>query len=388
MTSSRPKSAERLIALVHGAAAATPEQRMHLTFLFFASWGCYFSAAFNALAGITDLLFVAILAAVGLVTSGLWLRARHTQRPHGMAALFCLLILFVLLPLNWFYNQGATGPTLMLFVLLAAYALGAIVLKPWQRFGLIVCFLTVPTALLIAGYRHPEWVPAYAGRKQQLLDLSVTYYITIVMLVILMRGYFRRFENEHRDTRDTARRDSLTGLLNHGAFHEILQQHGQQRQPDSPRAILLLYDLDYFKQVNDRHGHAYGDQVLRHFSRLLGDTAQSYAGISGRLGGEEFSIFLPQGSRADITAIDAALRDHCRSQPLAHGDIRFSGGAAFDNTDPFSVDEWFGRSDRALYQAKSNGRNHLMVDGETPSATTPDSVAELSAYCRDRAMHR
>ncbi|WP_423822403.1 GGDEF domain-containing protein [Salinisphaera sp. SPP-AMP-43] len=361
---------------------------MHLTFLFFASWGCYFSAAFNAVAGITDALFVLILAAVGLVTTGLWLRARHTQRPHGMAALFCLLILFVILPLNWFYNQGATGPTLMLFVLLAAYALGAIVLNPWQRFGLISSFLVVPTMLLFAGYRHPEWIPAYSGPEQRLLDLSVSYYITIAMLVILMRGYFQRFENEHRRTRDTARRDSLTGLLNHGAFHEVLQQYGQQRPPQASHAILLLYDLDHFKQVNDQHGHAYGDQVLRHFSHLLRAAAERYDGVSGRLGGEEFSIFLPQGSRADVLALDAVLRDHCQDQPLAHGDIRFSGGAAFDNTAPFSVDEWFGRSDRALYQAKHNGRNHLLVDGEPVPTTTADAAAEFSSYCRNRAVRR
>ncbi len=350
---------------------------MHLTFLFFAPWGCYFSAVFNAAAGITDALYVAVLMIVGLLVHALWFQARRSLRTHGMAALFCLLALFVILPMSWFYNEGANGPTLMFFVLLAAYALGAIELRPWQRTALIASFLIVPAVLLITGYRHPTWIPAYADPGQRLLDLTVSYYFSIVLMLILMGGYFRRFESEHRDARDTARRDSLTGLLNHGAFHGVLDQYGLQRCPATERAILLTYDLDHFKQVNDTHGHAYGDEVLRHFSQLLDETVADYEGVAGRCGGEEFNVFIPRATRDDIVALDSRLREQCLRQPLRHGPVCFSGGAAFDSIEAFSVDEWFARSDTALYAAKSGGRNRsLFDDGQARDDTVENRVVK------------
>lgn len=335
---------------------------MHLTFLFFAPWGCYFSAVFNAATGVTGTWYVAALLMVGLLVNALWFQARQSLRTHGMAALFCLLALFVVLPMNWFYNDGPDGPTLMFFLLLAAYALGAIVLRPWQRVALLAGFLLVPTTLLITSHRHPEWTANYADPGQRLLDLTVSYYFSIVLLLILMGGYFRRFESEQRDVRDTAMRDSLTGLLNHGAFHGVLDEYGLERASSTDRAILLTYDLDHFKQVNDSYGHAYGDHVLRHFSHLLNETVAPYGGIAGRCGGEEFNVFIPHATRSQIVALDNRLREQCSGQPLSHGAIRFSGGAAFDSAEVFSVDEWFARSDTALYAAKSDGRNRSLFD--------------------------
>lgn len=335
---------------------------MHLTFLFFAPWGFYFSAVFNAAAGITEVFYATALGLIGLLVNALWFQARQSLRTHGMAALFCLLALFVVLPMSWFYNGGADGPTLMFFVLLAAYALGAIVLRPWQRVALIAGFLIVPTVLTVISHAHPEWVPDYADPGQRLLDLTVSYYFSIVLLLILMGGYFQRFESEHRDVRDIAMRDSLTGLLNHGAFHGVLDQYGLERASSCDRGILLTYDLDHFKQVNDSYGHAYGDRVLQHFSRLLNDTVMSYGGVAGRCGGEEFNVFIPRATRSQIVALDSRLREQCMDQPLTHGVICFSGGAAFDSAESFSVDEWLGRSDNALYAAKADGRNRSLFD--------------------------
>ncbi|MGN8157794.1 diguanylate cyclase [Salinisphaera sp. SWV1] len=369
MTSTRQKSLKWLTAVMFGAAE-TPEQRMHLTFLFIAPWGCYFSAVFDAAVGITGTLYVAVLLSIGLAVHALWFQARRSLRPHGMAALFCLLMLFVVLPLSWFDNEGADGPTLLLFLLLAAYALGAIVLRPWQRAALIASFVVVPTVLLITGYRHPTWVPTYADPQQRLLDLGVSYTFSVALLVVLMGGYLRRFENEHRDARDTARRDSLTGLLNHGAFHGILNQYELERPLDS-RAILLTYDLDHFKQVNDTYGHAYGDEVLCHFSQLLDETVADYAGVAGRCGGEEFNLFIPYATRDDIVALDSRLREQCLKRPLRHGPVCFSGGAALDSAETFSVDEWLARSDTALYAAKSGGRNRSLFDDGQPMAIMP-----------------
>ncbi|WP_156962478.1 GGDEF domain-containing protein [Salinisphaera hydrothermalis] len=361
MTSIRQRSLEGFRHLIFGAAE-TPEQRMHLTFLFFAPWGFYFSAVFNAATGVTDIFYVTALTLVGVLVNALWFHARQSLRTHGMAALFCLLALFVVLPMNWLYNGGADGPTLMFFVLLAAYALGAVVLRPWQRVALIAGFLLVPTMLILATHSRPTWIPGYTDPGQRLLDLTVSYYFSITLLLILMGGYLRRFESEHRDARDTAMRDSLTGLLNHGAFHGVLDQYGIERVSRPDRAILLTYDLDHFKQVNDSYGHAYGDRVLQHFSRLLNETARAYGGVAGRCGGEEFNVFIPRATRSQVVALDNRLREQCMGQPLDHGAICFSGGAAFDSAPSFSVDEWLGRSDSALYAAKADGRNRSLFD--------------------------
>ena len=117
-----------------------------------------------------------------------------------------------------------------------------------------------------------------------------------------------------------ARRDALTGLLNRRAMHAALDQHARQRRRAADTFSVLMIDVDHFKAVNDRHGHAAGDQALPHISRLMAQALRTHDRL-GRFGGEEFVVLLPASNLARAQAEAESLRLQVRSQPLALGEL-------------------------------------------------------------------
>ncbi|MEK6396382.1 MAG: GGDEF domain-containing protein, partial [Burkholderia gladioli] len=127
-------------------------------------------------------------------------------------------------------------------------------------------------------------------------------------------------------------------------------------------AAVLMLDLDHFKSLNDRWGHALGDRALRHFAQLLRQEARS-TDIIGRIGGEEFAVVLP-GLSIDA-AIDYGLRLQQRmtKAPLAVGErlvaLTVSIGIDRMSAADLGVDQVLTRCDKALYVAKARGRNRI-----------------------------
>jgi diguanylate cyclase (GGDEF)-like protein len=129
-----------------------------------------------------------------------------------------------------------------------------------------------------------------------------------------------------------------------------------------------MLDLDYFKRVNDRYGHSAGDELLRHFAKLI-DNELRRIDMAGRLGGEEFGVVLPGADAHDAMALATRLCERAADSPLnADGQsIHFSVSIGvtdlrFTDSTPTSV---LSRADKALYRAKELGRNRveLAVDG-------------------------
>ena len=162
---------------------------------------------------------------------------------------------------------------------------------------------------------------------------------------------------------ELATHDPLTGLPNRRHFLERTDAElARARQAGRPLAVAIL-DLDRFKAINDRHGHARGDDVLRHFAVLLkaaaGDTS-----VAARLGGEEFAWLLPETdpdtAHARCEALRVAVRDLMRAAPHSDEAVTVSIGlAAFDA----ARDDRLGllqRADQALYEAKRGGRDRTV----------------------------
>ena len=162
--------------------------------------------------------------------------------------------------------------------------------------------------------------------------------------------------------RQLATRDMLTGLLNRRALVELLaQEQPRQRRAGGAMALALL-DIDFFKRVNDTHGHQAGDAVLRRFADLAGSALRAGDALA-RWGGEEFLLLMPG------TPPDAAMRAVARLRDtIAAGDfgaiapgltVSFSAGVVVcAGTE--ALDHAIERADRALYQAKHAGRDCAM----------------------------
>jgi diguanylate cyclase (GGDEF)-like protein len=164
---------------------------------------------------------------------------------------------------------------------------------------------------------------------------------------------------------DQARRDGLTGLLNRRAFDEAIGDSFARMERLDERLAVLSIDLDHFKVVNDTHGHAAGDEVIRTLTRVVLANLRKIDRMF-RVGGEEFIVTLPG---ADSTAAQSAaerIRTAVASEPVTVDGksipITVSIGVAVASAPhPGRVDVLLKAVDEALYQAKESGRNRVVV---------------------------
>jgi len=162
---------------------------------------------------------------------------------------------------------------------------------------------------------------------------------------------------DERIARHLASVDSLTGLLNRRA---LLEQLIDWASPEPLR--LLLVDIDRFKQINDRHGHLVGDEVLREVAEVMAMRAELRGSVA-RLGGEEFAVIGTADELSEGVAL-AILAD-MRARPMA-GHVRLTVSIGMAEGMVRCEDEWrelYRRADAALYQAKSEGRNRAIHAG-------------------------
>ncbi|HYR25820.1 MAG TPA: GGDEF domain-containing protein, partial [Aquabacterium sp.] len=162
-----------------------------------------------------------------------------------------------------------------------------------------------------------------------------------------------------------ATRDELTGLFNRRHMREVLDQH-QKRLARSGhhRFCLALVDLDHFKRINDTHGHGVGDEVLKRFAAVL-QSALRETDVLARWGGEEFLILIndttPQLANMGLERARSVLQ----AAPLLpdHPELQVSFSAGLTGyLDIETLDVCIERADRALYAAKSDGRNRTVID--------------------------
>ena len=156
-----------------------------------------------------------------------------------------------------------------------------------------------------------------------------------------------------------AQTDALTGLLNRRALFDL---HG--KVPVGAFTAVVLFDLDGFKAVNDQHGHASGDEVLRVFAEVLSANLRPND-IAARMGGEEFALVLKRTlpEMVEGTAERIRLTFAARTVETESGELRctVSAGFAFGSNEGSSFDKVLSAADKALYAAKRNGRNRVLA---------------------------
>lgn len=164
-----------------------------------------------------------------------------------------------------------------------------------------------------------------------------------------------------------ATRDMLTGVANRSYFMERAQSEWHRAQRNDTLLGVMLFDLDYFKRVNDQHGHAAGDTALQHFARLAKEELRE-TDLLGRVGGEEFVAVLPANDVDGTEIVAERIRARLEAEPvlLESGlkiPLTVSIGIARRDKSLHNVDALIRRADIALYAAKGEGRNRVKVWG-------------------------
>lgn len=161
-----------------------------------------------------------------------------------------------------------------------------------------------------------------------------------------------------------ATHDALTGLANRKLFFSMADSLFEQAQRYGQAVSLAVMDIDFFKMVNDLHGHQAGDKVLQVFAQTLSDALRQ-SDVHARVGGEEFALLLTQTDEEDAFSALERFRASLEALqiPLADGtllQITVSIGCCDFFTGLQGVDPWFNLADRALYNAKAQGRNRVV----------------------------
>jgi diguanylate cyclase (GGDEF)-like protein len=168
----------------------------------------------------------------------------------------------------------------------------------------------------------------------------------------------QRLRDENRQLERRATHDGLTGLVNRAYFYTVMHAHIAECRRMSGRLTVLYIDIDGFKRVNDLHGHAVGDELLRLFAARL-KTGLRTTEVVARLGGDEFAVLIDHASQDDVLATADALIDRL-SRPYRVGgiviDVSASIGIAGCPTSGSSANALLKAADEAMYRAKRAGK--------------------------------
>ncbi len=164
---------------------------------------------------------------------------------------------------------------------------------------------------------------------------------------------------------DLSSRDALTGLANRRTFELALAREVDRVARSGEPALLLMVDIDHFKRVNDSHGHAAGDRVIRAVAQALTDSVRPMD-LAARIGGEEFAVLLPNCPAAFGPQVAARVRQRVARTEVALSPegLRLSvtvsvGGAFAPQWVRSTPGIWMQRADHQLYRAKDEGRDRV-----------------------------
>ena len=220
--------------------------------------------------------------------------------------------------------------------------------------GVVVVMLGILVMRMVTSVIFPVGRDVLDTSPQQLIYVTSFSFLIVLLSVglVLMAA-----ERLHSEMSFLATHDSLTNALTRRHLNAVCAIELDRSQRHGRSMALLIMDLDYFKAVNDNHGHLRGDRVLVDFvataNRLLRRPDQL-----ARFGGEEFVALLPETSLEEALGVAERIRQAC-AQPSPETACTVSIGVTTNHTAGDSVDTLIARADAAMYQAKAKGRNRV-----------------------------
>jgi len=232
------------------------------------------------------------------------------------------------------------------------------------------CTADIPVIMVSATDRDEVIVEAIDHGAHDFVSKPIEYPV----LAARMRSALRlsqalsELEKANNELNTLATTDSLTGTYNRRHFFSLSCIETAKMDRHNRPVSLMMLDIDHFKKVNDKHGHAAGDMALRSLTQCSRRLCRSYD-IFGRIGGEEFAICSPYADLAGATVLAERLLKGCRDMELMFNHSNFSitisiGLTELRQNEKFDIA--LQRADALLYQAKKNGRNQIVANLDSP----------------------
>jgi len=324
--------------------------------------------------------FTAVRLGLELPLIALWLSLFTTfgrRHPEVLMLIFLTLIeasiAFMLSRVGEAYAPYSLG------ISLAIYASAFLLIWPWQYTAALVALTWLSVAIAILAAADPLSRAAVA---------TIAYYLGTASLVGFLGQYFRQasawqqfrnrieLEREHERNEELrhqlerlSREDPLTGLANRRCWDETLAREFERSTRQDAKLAVILCDLDRLKDINDRYGHAVGDQVLRATADVLRERVRA-SDVAARLGGDEFGVLCPDTDPESASLLAETLRRRLAELSEADGPapaVTISVGVAGREPHDVSPSELMLRVDGRLYRAKGT-RNAVWLDDRVGAA--------------------
>lgn len=306
------------------------------------------------------------VALLGCLSIAPLLLTRIIQQNWTLAALnSVLLAVFSGIAINILKNQ---------YLDLSRYILGALIILGitsttiiggtssvyWLYPGFVGAFFIFrPKTAVILAFAVGIVIYPFLIDRLASADMLVLY-ATLMPTVIFIYFSSRELRKQHAQLTALVSQDYLTQTGNRRAFNAKAEICIKQLNKQGLHSVLILFDMDHFKRLNDTHGHVVGDAVLKDVTTLVSASLRSTDRLF-RLGGEEFAIIVQNAMLKDAVAISEKIRESLsthRNIDLPSYTVSF-GLAALNKQE--TVNQWMERADKALYHSKQNGRDQVSV---------------------------
>ena len=286
-----------------------------------------------------------------------------TKRWRGAAIVLFFCASYILFPFLWFTTGGTMSSSLPLVIGLGV-VLAIVFSGKWRGFFFFFTLLVYSTMIIVELHNPNNFIP-YPSRETQYWDVLFGFVLSFLVSGGLAYFTLTRYNSATRKTERLVQQlekisitDPLTDVYNRRHLMVRLDEEMRKAYDNGAPLTLCLLDIDFFKHVNDTHGHLYGDEVLVKLAETI--TSCLHNGeIFGRYGGEEF-IIVSQNSKLPAT-LETLVRvqEALRQVEWPHGEpITISGGVSV-YTKGISYSKFLENADANLYKAKHNGRNRM-----------------------------
>lgn len=287
------------------------------------------------------------------------------RKRHLCASYAALILLtFVLYPVIWIENGGSMGPVFM-YYLLNGMLIPFLLLegRKYLMMGLNVLALG---GLYVFEYMHPERIVLYNSLESRLMDHGISFIILFVVVFFLTQSVMNEYRSKVEELKEVqailkhrSERDSLTGIFNRGYIIESIDTNIEKKDP--AMASLIMLDIDDFKQINDNYGHHWGDRVIVDVAKTVSSLIRQ-TDIVGRIGGEEFLVYLPGCNQDAAASIAEEIRKSIETITWVEPGLKVTvsiGVVSYEKNT--SIEAMLQKVDGQMYKAKNSGKNKVSI---------------------------